>query len=109
MDRAAIASIIRRSMQSKIPGFYEIMEINCRRLYGKSCTDLFLDEPGKLRDVLLSRYSNDMSSVYFVVKYLFLRPILVERNRLDLEEELATSFLNDPDKFKRVLASILHS
>lgn len=96
-------------MQSKMPGFYEIMEINCRRLYGRSCIDLFLDEPGKLRDVLLGRYSSDATSVYFVVKYLFLRPLLVERNRLDLEEELATSFLSDPERFKRVLASILYS
>lgn len=107
MDRAQIASAIRKNMQSRIPGFYEIMEINCRRTYGKSCIDLFFDEPEKLRDILFKRYGSDTTSIYFIVKYLLLRPVLVEKNRLDLEEELATTFLNNPSEFKKIMGILL--
>jgi len=41
--------------------------------------------------------------VYFAIKYLFLRPILIEINKLDIEEELTTTLLNNPQKFKEKL------
>jgi hypothetical protein len=48
------------------------------------------------------------TTVYFVVKYLFLRPILIELNRLDAEEELATLFMQNPGKFREKLKQVLN-
>lgn len=109
MDKAKVFFIIRRYMQSKVPGYFEIMEAYCRKMYGKSCIDLFIDEPEKFREVLVKRYGNDVYSIYFAVKYLFLRPILLELNKLDLEEDLATLLLNNPRKFNDILKQILKS
>ncbi|MDK6028678.1 hypothetical protein QPL79_04825 [Ignisphaera sp. 4213-co] len=66
---------------------------------------MLLNEPEKLRNILLDKYG-DTTSVYFIIKYLLLRPLLIEKNRLDKEEELATSFLNNPEEFKKMLSSL---
>jgi len=52
-------------------------------------------------------YSGDTNSAYFIVKHLFLRPILIELNKLDTEEELATLLLQNTQKFQERLKQIL--
>jgi hypothetical protein len=107
VDRARIASIIKKYSFSKIPGYLDILELHCRKMFGRGCTDLFLDEPEKLREVLLAKYNGDADSAYFAIKYLFLRAVLTALNMLELEEELAQNFLKNPLLFKEKLHRIL--
>ncbi|MCC6046549.1 MAG: hypothetical protein LM572_07170 [Ignisphaera sp.] len=107
MDRAKVFVIIKRFMQSRVPGYFEVLEAQCRKMFGKGCVDLLLDEPDKLRAVLMNKYGGDVTSTYFAVKHLFLRPLLMEVNKLDVEEELATCLLNNPQKFKEKLKQVL--
>lgn len=105
--RLVIESIVKQSMQSKAPGLYEAMDLRCRILHGKGCVDLLLDEPVKLKDTLLKMYGDSTLSVHFIVKHLLIRPLLTEWGAPGLEEELVTSFLSDPRKFRETLVSLL--
>jgi len=107
VDRGRVFVVVKRFMQSRVPGYFEVVEAHCRRLFGRSCVDLLLDEPDKLREVLMRKYANDVNPVYFAIKYLFLRPILIEVNKLDIEEELATTLLNNPQQFKERLRQVI--
>jgi hypothetical protein len=106
-SRADIVLAIKRFIRSRSPGTFELLEGDCRRMFGRSCIDLFLYEPEKLREVLIRRYANDVYSIYFTVKYLFLRPLLIELDRLDVEEEHATLFIRDIDRFRDALRKLL--
>uniref|UniRef100_A0A7C4BE37 Uncharacterized protein n=1 Tax=Ignisphaera aggregans TaxID=334771 RepID=A0A7C4BE37_9CREN len=107
VDRAKLSSIIRKSVSSRIPGYLEALEAHCRKMFGKSCIDLFLDEPEDFRAVLFTRYNNDVNPVYFAIKYLFLRAILIALDMLELEEELARDFIENPLLFKEKFHKIL--
>ena len=107
LDRKRIYVLVKREMETRVPGYWESLEGWCLKLYRRGCIDLFLDEPEKLRNVLSVRYGGDTLSVYFVIRYLFLRPILVELNKTDVEEELATIFINNVEMFKKRLSEIL--
>jgi hypothetical protein len=107
MDRSRVFVVVRRFMESRVPGYFEVVDMHCRKMFGRGCIDLFIEEPEKLREVLMNKYSNDVHPVYFAIKYLFLRPILLELNKLDVEEELATLFLQNPQKFRERLRQIL--
>jgi hypothetical protein len=107
VDRAKLSSVIRRNVSSRIPGYLEALEAHCRKMFGKSCIDLFLDEPENFRVVLFTRYNNDINPVYFAIKYLFLRAILIALDMLELEEELTRDFIENPLLFKEKLNKIL--
>jgi hypothetical protein len=102
LDRSKLVSIVKRYMDSKAPGYFTSLDIFCRKFSGKSCIDLLIDEPDKLK------LGNDIYTAYFIIKYLFLRPILIELDRLDVEEELATLFIQNPEKFREKLKQILN-
>jgi len=108
LGRSKLVSIVKRYMDSKAPGYFTSLDIFCRKFSGKSCIDLLIDEPDKLRDVLVNKLGNDIYTTYFIIKYLFLRPILIELDRLDVEEELATLFIQNPEKFREKLKQILN-
>ena len=107
MDRSRIFSIVKKYILFKVPGYFECIDLFCRKLFGKSCVDLLIDEPEKFREVLVNMYSGDTNSAYFIVKHLFLRPILIELNKLDTEEELATLLLQNTQRFRERLKQIL--
>jgi hypothetical protein len=75
---------------------------------GRGCADLFVDESDKLRYILVDKLSNDIHTVYFIIKYLFLRPILIKLDKLDVEEELTSLFIQNPEKFKEKLNQMLN-
>jgi hypothetical protein len=95
-------------VDSHAPGYFNVLDVLCRKLFSRSCVDLLIEEPEKLREILMNKHSNDVHPVYFVVKYLFLRPILIELDRLDAEEELATLFMQNPGKFREKLKQVLN-
>jgi hypothetical protein len=107
VDRARIAFIIKEYSFSKTPGYLDILELYCRKMFGRGCIDLFLDEPEKLKEALLVKYSGDAYSTYFTIKIFFLRPVLTALNMLELEEELAQNFLKNPSLFKEKLHRVL--
>jgi hypothetical protein len=45
-----------------------------------------------------NKYSNDVNPIYFATRYLFPRPLSLDINRLDVEEELVELFLKEPSK-----------
>jgi hypothetical protein len=107
-DRSRLASIVKRYMDSKAPGYFNSLDISCRKFSSKSCIDLLIDEPDRLRDVLANKLGNNIYTAYFIIKHLFLRPILIKLDRLDVEEELATLFIQNPEKFREKLKQILN-
>jgi hypothetical protein len=54
--------------------------------------------PDKLMAVPKNKYSNDVNPIYFATRYLFPRPLSLDINRLDVEEELVELFLKEPSK-----------
>jgi hypothetical protein len=108
LDRSKLFTAVRSYVDSHAPGYFNVLDVLCRKLFSRSCVDLLIEEPEKLREILMNKHSNDVHPVYFVVKYLFLRPILIELDRLDAEEELATLFMQNPGKFREKLKQVLN-
>jgi len=105
MDRGRAVEIIRSYITSRAYDFLKALDRACRNYYAKDCPALFVDEPEKFRDILL-RY-NDESTTKFVVKSLFLKPLLDELGKTVLADELAEAFVRDPAEFRKRLASLL--
>jgi len=101
LNRYRVKEAIKRWMMLRTPGLYESIEPVCLRDYKKSCLDLFLDEPDKFRELLVMQF-RDQNYIYFLIRYTIIRPLLKELRREELEEELATDFINDIDKFKSI-------
>jgi len=99
LNRYRVKEVIKRWMILRTPGLYESIEPLCLRVYRRSCLDLFLDEPDKFRELLMMQF-RDQNYIYFLIRYTIIRPLLKELRREELEEELATDFINDIDKFK---------
>jgi hypothetical protein len=106
--RSRLIIAIENYIRSRAPGYLEYLDIICKKLLGRGCADLFVDEPDKLRYILVDKLSNDIHTVYFIIKYLFLRPILIKLDKLDVEEELTSLFIQNPEKFKEKLNHVLN-
>lgn len=108
MDKSSsIAKNIHSYIASRAPEFLKALNRVCIRYYNKDCITLLLEEPEKLRDILL-KY-NDIATAKFVIKNLFLKPLLekLDRDKEKLLEDLSSNFIEDSEVFKRKLQDVL--
>lgn len=101
MAEKEIIQNINNYISSRAPEFLNTLNKMCIKHYDKDCATLFVIEPDKLRKILM-RY-NDENTVRFVIKNLFLKPLLKKLGREELIEELTNYFINDIEKFKEKL------
>jgi hypothetical protein len=87
------------------PGFIRHLNKLCINIYRVDCLDLLLDDPAKLRDLLL-KY-NKPEVVEFIVKNLLLKPILKKINKEHLEKTLVKTFMEDLEQFKKLVKDVV--
>lgn len=98
---------IEEHMSLVAPEFLKALNRVCLKSYGSECASLLLEEPARLRDLLLQY--NDERTTKFVVKNLFLRPLLKPLGAEDLAERLAEDFIRDASRFRSELRELLGS
>jgi hypothetical protein len=84
-------------------------ELVCKPDGGGGCTELFVKNPGKLRDLLLEYYEGSVESVKFLIKEMYIIPlfILAEEKSYGREDSLAELFVKDPEAFKKEVGRLL--
>lgn len=107
MKRDIIFRNIYDYIASRAPEFMKALNRACVKYYNKDCIMLLLEEPEKLRNILL-KY-NDRTTTKFVIKNLFLKPLLEGLDKERLLDDLADSFIEDSDTFKKKLCNILRN
>ncbi len=107
MDSTANIGRIKREIGDYVsrasPGLLNILELYCRGDSGLDCVTLLLEEPGKLKDIIMRIYVSP-ETVRFVAR-LFLNP-LAEVCGLGIEE-LIRLFMERPTKLREVLQQAL--
>ncbi|MEM2528119.1 MAG: hypothetical protein QXG40_01800 [Ignisphaera sp.] len=105
IDIESITSAISRYIGSRAPNLIKSLNTVCLKLYSRSCIELLIYEPQKLRDTLL--HYNDTTTTKFIIKYLFLQPIIEENSGETPLDRLATLFIDDAERFREELWKIL--
>ncbi|WP_448579225.1 hypothetical protein [Thermosphaera sp.] len=84
-------------------------EFVCKATGGSGCTELLVNNPGKLRDLLVNYYEGDTDSVKFIIKEMYLVPlfILADEKSHGREEYLAELFIKNPEAFKNEVKLLL--
>ena len=84
-------------------------ELVCKPNGGSGCTELFVKNPGKLKDLLLEYYEGSDESVKFLIKEMYIVPLLTltEEKSYGREESLAELFVKDPEAFKKEVGRLL--
>lgn len=101
MEEAEIIQDINNYIASRAPEFLNTLNKICNKQYNKDCVTLFVSEPDKLREILM-RY-NDENTTRFVIKNLFLKPLLKKLGKEEFLDELMNYFINNVEKFKEKL------
>ncbi|MEM1645963.1 MAG: hypothetical protein QXL96_08895 [Ignisphaera sp.] len=96
-----LAQYIKDFITSRAPEFLSTLNKLCYKQYNKDCITLFISDPEKLRKILMMY--NDESITRFVIKNLFLKPLLKKLDKEELLEELANDFIINIEKFKEKL------
>jgi len=102
--RSVLKRWVVEYLGSIAPGFTRSLNKLCIDIYRVDCIDLLLDDPAKLRDLLL-KY-NELKVVVFIVRDLLLRPILKKVGREYIGEKLLKTFIEDPNQFKKLIREI---
>ena len=105
MNREEINRIVKEHVELVAPGFYSDLELLSKLSFNRRFTDLLVEEPGKLLELLLR--NNDPFTVFFVIKYLVLKPILSRIQRMDLLDYLSALFMEDTKEFRRSLIALI--
>jgi len=87
------------------PGLIYTLNLHCRRLAGRDCIDLFLDDPGAFRDVLVRVYGS--SPTVKLVARMFIYPVKLNANLDEPLDELVKLFTENPVEFHRILQRAL--
>lgn len=103
--RSRLYESIVRYVKNIAPGLIYTLDLHCRRLAGKDCVALFLDEPWTLRDILVNIYGS--SPTLEMVARMFIYPAKLEVNIDDSLEALVKLFLEKPAELYRVLQRIV--
>jgi hypothetical protein len=84
-------------------------ELICKPNGGGGCTELFVKNPGKLRDLLLEYYEGSVESVKFLIKEMYIVPLLIlaEEKSYGREDSLSELFVKDPEAFKKEVGRLL--
>lgn len=100
-----VAEVARVKLRLTFPGLFELLEIICKKNTGKDCISLLMEDPAKLRDVILERYSLPLIAKRIAEKIL--RP-LVEELDIDIPvPKLADLFVDNPEELKKILSKAL--
>ncbi len=99
---------VRRIINSRAPGLYDALELECITRYRVSCVSLLLEDPEKLLDVIARVYRDKSSfTVIHVFRTVFLRPIISEFLARELEESLLSLLKEDPEEFRVKIRRLL--
>ncbi|MDM7275575.1 MAG: hypothetical protein P3X22_005610 [Thermoprotei archaeon] len=99
---------LRRVINSRAPGLYDALELECITTYGMSCIDILLEDPVKLLDVIARVYRDKSSfTVMHVFRIVFLRPLISELLVKELEEGLLSLLRDNPEEFKIKIRRLL--
>jgi len=84
-------------------------ELVCKPNGGGGCTELFVKNPGKLRDLLLEYYEGSVESVKFLIKEMYIVPlfVLAEEKSYGRDDSLVELFIKDPEAFKREVGRLV--
>lgn len=88
------------------PGTYELLERICVKEGGSSFIDLLFNDPGRLKNILSSHYS-DEHSLKFFIQNIIIKPLLIKLERLEMLDALTSLFLKDSNKFKEEILSLI--
>jgi len=105
IQRSVLKKWVVEYLGSIAPGFIRHLNKLCIDIYRVDCMDLLLDDPAKLRDLLL-KY-NKPEIVEFIIKNLLLKPILKKIDKENMEKTLVKTFMEDFEQFKKLLKDIL--
>lgn len=100
-----IRESIRNYAKNIAPGLFYTVDLYCRKLVGKDCVTILLEEPKTLRDILVKIY--DLSPTVDLIARMLLYPIVIETDTIVSVESLILLFKNNPDELKRILSEIL--
>ncbi len=93
---------IKRYIRSRAMGLLEILDAIAKKRYSKSTIELLFTEPQRLLDIIAEHYSSREVAL-FVVSKLFIRPLVIKLNILELEDRLLEALANDPREFLALL------
>ena len=102
-----VVESISRHIESRAPDFLKALNKICIKHYSKNCVELFIEEPEKLRDLLL-KY-NDTPTAKFIIKHLFIQPTVRGAGKENCLETLSQLFIEDTKKFKEELQKTIQN
>jgi len=103
-----IYSIIRRYTNRSLQEYFNNLNRECMRIYNHSCINLLLENPSILRSFIADKFGSNTSTIAYIVRYVFIKPLLLALGEsLDLEEELTGLFIHDIKGFEERLRHIL--
>jgi len=97
-----VSDVVRVKLRLSFPGLFELLEIICKKNTGKDCISLLIEDPAKLRDLIIERYGLPLIAKRIAERIL--RP-MVEELEIDVSvPKLTDLFLGDPEELKRILS-----
>ncbi|MEM1645527.1 MAG: hypothetical protein QXL96_06630 [Ignisphaera sp.] len=97
-----VAEVVRVKLRLTFPGLFELLEIICKKNTGKDCISLLIEDPAKLRDVILERYSLPLIVKRIAEKIL--RPLVEELDVNIPVPKLVDLFMDNPEELKKILS-----
>jgi len=96
--------VVRVRLRKSMPGIYEFLETQCRRVLAKDCVEILFEDPAVLRNIIVERYSVPL--VAKRVAERFLAPV-GEALGLDITpKKLAELLIENPEELKRLLSEV---
>ncbi|MEM1526618.1 MAG: hypothetical protein QXZ41_07790 [Ignisphaera sp.] len=95
---------IERYLNNIIPGIHHVLSLYSSRLYGENYLDLLIEEPEKLRDILVS-VTGSLITAKIIARILLTPLANMATNKS--AEELAELLINNPVDLHRILQEII--
>lgn len=105
VSRDELVSYIRSYSSRVMPGLLNILNRIFITRYSSDIVSLFLSDPKKVYETLLSLYGNE-DTVTLIMNYLLIKPMLIRLGRLDLTDRATTLAMKNPEGFKELLRSL---
>ncbi|MEM0473776.1 MAG: hypothetical protein QXS11_00585 [Zestosphaera sp.] len=105
VSRDELISYIRSYSSRVMPGLLNILNRIFITRYNSDIVSLFLNDPRKVYETLLSLYDNE-DTVTLIMNYLLIKPMLIRLGRLDLTDRATMLAMKNPEGFKELLRSL---
>ncbi|MEM0348387.1 MAG: hypothetical protein QXV93_03475 [Zestosphaera sp.] len=105
VSRDELISYIRSYSSRVMPGLLNILNRIFITRYNSDIVSLFLSDPRKVYETLLSLYDNE-DTVTLIMNYLLIKPMLIRLGRLDLTDRATMLAMKNPEGFKELLRSL---